>query len=345
MAKERMRVLPGFLLMLICPCMGLSEEAEPAKFVEVPATGNAKFTPTKEENTVPKRYRQTAHEFTFETEFERTSGPVRITKVRFPSPVKTDVEVNNTVHAQYFQPEGEGPFPGVVVLHILGGDFALSQMIANGLARRGVAALFVKMPYYGERRPKGVRRRMLSPDLNETVAGMTQAVLDIRRAATWLEHRPEVDGKQLGVMGISLGGIMSCLSASAEPRFQKVAMYLAGGNMHSAIWDSEISEIQSYREQWKAAGETRESFIKKMADVDPITHARCLKNRKILMVNAKNDEVIPKECTVALWEKIGNPAEIIWLDAGHYSAILYIVGEMERLGRFFGPDQEGEKGK
>ena len=324
------------LLLMVCVQPALS--AEPAEeFAPVPKDGQAKFSPTKNETAVPKRYQQAAHSFSFETEYERESGPVKIYKVRFPSPVKSNSEVNNTVHAQYFQPKGKGPFPGVVVLHILGGDFALSQMISNGLARKGVAALFVKMPYYGERRPKGARRRMLSPDLDETVTGMTQAVLDIRRAATWLEHRREVDAKQLGVMGISLGGIMSGLSAAAEPRFKKVAMYLAGGNLHAAIWDSGISEVKPYRERWLAAGETRESFIKKMEDVDPITYAPKLRNREILMVNAKEDEVIPAKCTIALWEKIGTKQKIIWLDCGHYSAALYIIGEMERLAKFFQP--------
>ncbi len=317
------------------PLGGVSEEPNEPRFVSLPKTGEAKFTPTKAENTVPKRYQQTSQQFTFETEFERNSGPVRIFKVRFPSFIKSKSEINNTVHAQYFQPEGKGPFPAVVMLHILGGDFTLSQMISNGLARRKVAVLFVKMPYYGERRPKGVRRRMLSPDLDETIEGMTQAVFDIRRAATWLEHRPEVDAQQLGVIGISLGGIMSGLSAAAEPRFQKVAMYLAGGNLHSAIWDSQIPEVRGFKSKWQAAGETRESFIKKMEDVDPITHAHKLKTRKVLMVNAKNDEVIPRDCTVALWKKIGTKQEIIWLDAGHYSAALFLVGEMERMSRFF----------
>ena len=186
---------------------------------------------------------------------------------------------------------------------------------------------------------------MLSPNLDETVAGMTQAVLDIRRAATWLEDRPEVNGEDMGVMGISLGGIMSGLSAAAEPRFKKVAMYLAGGNLHSAIWDSRLSELKDQQAQWKAAGETRETFIKKMAEVDPITFAQCLKDRDVLMVNAKNDEVIPRECTVALWKKIGTAREIVWLDAGHYSAAWYIVGEMERLGRFFQPGAAAETRK
>lgn len=329
-----------WLLLMGFPVIGTAADAELGGFNPIPESGQIQFEPTKRESTVPKRYRQQPHKFSFETDFERTSGPVKIYKVRFPSPVKSEVEVNNTVHAQYFQPQGEGPFPGVVVLHILGGDFALSQMISNGLARRGVAALFVKMPYYGERRPQGSRRRMISPNLDETLAGMTQAVLDIRRAATWLEHREEVDANELGVMGISLGGIMSGLCAGVEPRFQKVAMYLAGGNLHAAMWDSGISEIQRYQAEWKAAGETRESFIKKMADVDPITFAPRLKDRDVLMVNASKDEVIPRACTVALWERIGTKREIIWLEAGHYSAALYIIGEMERLGRFFQPNSD-----
>ena len=58
---------------------------------------------------------------------------------------------------------------------------------------------------------------------------MTQAVLDIRRGAAWLAARPEVDSEQLGITGISLGGIMSALGASGEPRLKNVAVFLGGG--------------------------------------------------------------------------------------------------------------------
>ncbi len=50
------------------------------------------------------------------------------------------------------------------MLHILGADFALSRYLAARLADRGVAAMFVKLPYYGERRPAG-DKRFLSPDI------------------------------------------------------------------------------------------------------------------------------------------------------------------------------------
>jgi dienelactone hydrolase len=260
---------------------------------------------------------------------------VRVYKVRFPSPVETDIDVNNTVYAEYYQPAGAGPFPGCVVLHILGGEFPLSQMVANALARKGVAALFVKMPYYGERRAKDSPRRMISRDPHETVEGMTQAVLDIRRAAAWLGARPDVDEDRLGVTGISLGGIMSALSAAAEPRFRKVAIYLGGGQLAEALWALEHEDAEEFRAKWVADGGTRESFVKTLQPVDPVTYAHLLKDREVLMVAARHDEVIPPASTLALWRAIGTQPELVWLDAGHISAALYLYGEMQRLGRFF----------
>ena len=79
-----------------------------------------------------------------------------VSKLRFPSLIETPDPENNTVHAEYFAPVGFGPGrPGVIVLHILGADFPLSRYMAARMADRGIAALFVKLPYYGERRPPG----------------------------------------------------------------------------------------------------------------------------------------------------------------------------------------------
>ena len=65
------------------------------------------------------------------------------------------------------------------------------------------------------------------------------------------------------------------------------------------------------------------------------THGRLLKDRDVLMVNAKNDELIPTAATMALWESIGTRPELVWLDAGHITAAAYLPGEMVRLQKFF----------
>ena len=151
------------------------------------------------------------------------SDEVNVAWLTFPSPVHTPCEANNTVHCEYYCPTSPGKHPACIVLHILGGDFPLSRTFANALAHRGVAALFVIMPYYGPRRDPDSPVRMVSSDPEQTVRGMIQAVKDIRSAAAWLGEQPEVDPQQLGIFGISLGGITASLAAEAEPRLREFA--------------------------------------------------------------------------------------------------------------------------
>ena len=327
------RLLAALLIAVVATQHARSEEAR--LFVEVPEQSSIEFTPAENEKSVPPQFRLTSHRFDADAELLRESGAMRVHVVTFPSPVETAIEENNTVHAEYFQPAGKGPFPAVVVLHILGGEFPLSQTVASALARARVAALFVKMPYYGERRSAKSSRRMISRDPRETVEGMTQAVLDVRRAAAWLSSRPEVDQQRLGVTGISLGGIMSSLSAAGEPRFRKVANYLGGGQLAEHLWAKDHPDAEAFRREWLAMGQTRESFIKTLDPVDPVTHGALLKDRDVLMVAAKNDEIIPPAATIALWESIEKRPELVWLDAGHITAAKFLPGEMGRLAGFF----------
>ena len=317
------------------PAATLPAGEMPPEFVTLPAKSLVRFRPTEAERQVPERFRLPPHEFSAQAISERETVSTRVFRVTFPSPVATSIPEHPAVHAKYFQPSGAGPFPGVVVLHILGGDFFLSETIAQHLAQHGIAALFVKMPHYGERRPKGSKVRMISDDTPGTVAHMTQAVLDIRRAAAFLATRPEIDAQQLGITGISLGGIMSALAGAAEPRFGHVAIYLAGGNFAQFIWNSDKPQAIAFRQQWLSMGETRESFLQLLAPVDPVTHGNLLQGRKVLMVCAEHDEVISPAHGRALFEAIGREPMLIWLNAGHISALYYLPRELVRLDLFF----------
>lgn len=307
--------------------------------VPPPRTGEVAYEPAAQEEIVPEHFRVEPHTFTFEQTFVPTvSKVIEISEVTFPSPVQTEYENNNTVHAEYFRPlETTGPVPGVVVLHILGGDFDLSRLVARHLAYNGVAALFVKLPHYGPRATPGSGVEMISPDIDNTVASMTQAVQDIRVAGQWLAAQPEVDENQLGITGISLGGITSALASTAEPRFKKIGLMLAGGDFPKMAWESTL--VEDIREQWIAAGGDLESLREAMRPVDPITHAANVQGRQILMLNAKNDDVVPPACTEALWEAFGQP-EIVWWSADHYSVGRFIFDAVAALTRFFQPGED-----
>ena len=320
-----------YFSLLVC---GLARAHHPPSVT----SGTVEFVPTDSEPTVAERFRQTRHTFTWES---RRMTPVStnfdVYDVTFPSPVKTPVEVNNTVHCEYYQPTKPGPRPAVIVLHILGGDFPLSRLFCNSLAQHGVAALFVKMPYYGPRRDPKSPTRMVSTDPKATVAGMTQAVLDIRRATAWLAARPEVDPDQLGIFGISLGGITSSLAAANEPRLQNVCMLLAGGDVGRVAWES--LQVRGIKEKWLAGGGTREEFIELMKQVDPVTYAASARGKRIMMLNATNDEVIPRACTDALWKALGEP-EIHFYSGGHYSVVRHIFSALNRVPLFFAASEK-----
>jgi len=299
--------------------------------------GSAKFQPatTAAEMQVAARFRLPEHEFNYEMKKLNVElSNHDIWDVTFPSPVVTSFECNNTVHCEYYRPRGAGKKPAVIVLHILGGDFALSRLFAGSLAQRGVAALFVKMPYYGPRRPEGVNRRMISASPEETVAGMTQAVLDIRQATGWLMSRPEIDSEQLGIFGISLGGITGTLAASSEPRIKNVCVLLAGGDLGRIAW--EAREFRRERQKLIEAGHTLADFRTAVEPIEILNHAPNCRGRRILMLNAESDEVIPKPCTEALWQAFDKP-ELVWYSGGHYSVLMHFLNARGRVQDFFDP--------
>jgi cephalosporin-C deacetylase-like acetyl esterase len=133
-------------------------------------------------------------------------------------------------------------------------------------------------------------------------------------------------------MGISLGGITAALTTGIEPRITKACFILAGGDMGQVAWES--TEMTELRERWTAAGHTKEELFAIMRPVDPVTYARPVPGRKILMLNASQDEVVPPSCTKALWRAFGEP-EIVWWDAGHYTAVRYLFSGAARAVEFF----------
>jgi dienelactone hydrolase len=296
--------------------------------------GTAKFRLVGDQKGVPQRYRLSEH--TFEWQMEQTlelpSTGVTVHHLRFPSPVTTEHKENNTVHAEYYRPKGDGPFPAVIVLDVTAGDQNLSRIIATHLANNGIAGLFVQMAYYGPRRPPGSSLRLLSPNLPQTLAAIRQTVLDIRRASAWLENRPELDPKRLGILGTSLGSFIGTLAAEMEPRLGHVAVLLGGGGLVDAYYNDPRGA--AFRKVYEALGGTKEKMKAVIAPVDPLTCAANLKDRKVLILAAKRDDIVPPKAAEALWEATGKQ-KIVWYNCTHYGAVWYLLPALNHIVEHF----------
>jgi dienelactone hydrolase len=296
--------------------------------------GTVRFRLVGKQDGIPQQYRLDEHTFDYEMEpkAELPSTGITIWHVRFPSPVTTEHRENNTVHAEYYRPRGEGRFPAVIVLDITAGDQNLSRIIATHLANNGIAAMFVQMAYYGPRRPAGSSLRLLSPDVPQTLAAIRQTVLDLRRASAWLESRPEIDGSKLGILGTSLGSFIGTLTAEMEPRLSRVAVLLGGGGLVDAYYDDPRGA--PLRKLYESLGGSKDRAKEIIAPVDPLTYAANLKDRPVLILAAKRDDIVPPRSAEALWEATGKQ-KIVWYNCTHYGAVLYIIPALDQIAKHF----------
>ena len=259
---------------------------------------------------------------------------IEMFEVRFPSPVKSPYPENNTVYAEYYRPKNaKGPIPCVVVLDILAGNQKLPEVVCQHLAQNGIGGLFVQMAYYGPRRPRRRVGSLLSTDIGHTMEAVRQTVLDLRCAAAWMEARPEIDKDRLGIMGISLGSFMAALAAEMEPtlwpggdpsgrrRLRRCLLGRSSGRLRSQVFRT----FRRHQANHRGCSRSRRS----------LTCAERLKTRKLLMVAAKNDEIVPPRMAENLWNATGRQ-QIVWLNAGHYTAILYLPAGLKDITELFG---------
>jgi dienelactone hydrolase len=300
-----------------------------------PDKGTVQFKPVGDQKDMPQRYRLAARSFDFEMEW-KADLPIcdaALYTLKFPSAVESPHVENNTVYAEYYRPSGDGPFPAVIVLDITGGDQSISRLIGMHLARHRIAGLFVQMAYYGPRRPPGSNLRLVSTDLVQTMDAIRQTVLDLRLAAAWMESRPELDAKRLGILGTSLGSFMAALTSEMEPKLGRVALLLGGGGLVDGYYDH--PKAAPYRKVFESLGGTKEMIARAIAPVDPITRADRLKDRKLLMLAGKRDDIVPPSMAQALWEASGKQ-KIVWYDCTHYGAAVYYADAMEEVVAHFG---------
>lgn len=102
-------------------------------------------------------------------------------------------------------------------------DFALQ------CADHGFAALAVEPVGFGHRRDEAARKRGRGASSCMPAAGaallLGQCMIgwrlwDIIRSVDYLESRPEIDSRRIGLMGISGGGMMTLFGAALEPRIR-----------------------------------------------------------------------------------------------------------------------------
>ena len=281
-----------------------------------------------------KRYRLPREEFQWRAALKANSRDFAIYELQFPSPVETPYVQNNTVHCEYYRVHGSQARAAVVVLHILDGRFVVARLVCTTLASAGTDALMLKLPFYGERRPPGVKRAVMDPTLFQQL--IVQGVADVRRASALLAGLEHVPDDQVGVCGVSLGGFIAAVTAGVDGHYERAAFVLAGGGLYDVLTKGQ-KETAAIGHHFKEAGIEGEDLAELLHPIDPLTFARRLKPCKVLMINVTGDEVIPAEAAQALATAAG-VEDIVWYPGtSHTSLIIYAMDALQRVSTLFAP--------
>jgi hypothetical protein len=136
----------------------------------------------------------------------------------FTSPVDTPYPENNHVKAKWFPARNQNR-KAVVVLPHWNAKLPQHNALCAGIARLGISALRLSIPYHDSRMPAGLQRAdyAVSSNICRTIDATRQAVIDTRACFDWLEQQ---GFRQLGIVGTSLGSCFAFLAAAHDSRIR-----------------------------------------------------------------------------------------------------------------------------
>ena len=239
--------------------------------------------------------------------------------LRFPSALVTPHQNNNVVVGRWFPSKEHASGRAVIVLPQWnsdpGGHIGLSRL----LARFGISALRLSLPYHDSRMPPELTRAdyIVSSNIARTVQVCRQAVLDTRRAIDWLSSQ---GFERIGILGTSLGSCLAMLTSAHEPRIRAQALNHVSPWFADVVWrglstrhvraglDGHI-DLEQLRTLWRP--------------ISPFSYLDRVATAKTLLVYARYDLTFPVDLSqhlVAEFARRGIAHEVATLPCGHYSS-------------------------
>jgi len=226
--------------------------------------------------------------------------------------------------------------PAFIVLHGFIGskDKSHAELMARLLEGFGYAVL--RFDFRGCGRSEGRRGYVLCHD----------QVADAKNALNWLAERPEVDPKRIAVIGHSFGAAVACYAGAVDQRFAAVVSSCGWGHGERKFrgqhpgeaWQKFIGMLEANRAHKEKTGEAltvprfdvvpMQEHLRKnlspnalmevsadtaqsMFDFKAEEVVHWISPRPVLFLHGADDTVTPTEQSIRLWEKAGQPKDLV----------------------------------
>ena len=149
------------------------------------------------------------------------------------------------------RPDGDGPFPGVVVIHEIFGLNENIKDIANRFANEGYVALAVDL--FAERNRAICMFRIMGGMLFSSLNN--GSLNELKAALSFLAEQPGVDAARVGAIGFCMGGGFAIAWACTDDRLKAIAPYYGGNPRPLEAVARACPVVGSYPEKDFTAGQ------------------------------------------------------------------------------------------
>ncbi len=216
-----------------------------------------------------------------------------------------------TVHLTVRRPAVEDTLPRRLFF-ILGGQQrgrAAGRLIGDTY---GYVFASLEYPFEGNDRAKGLALVGELPAIRRALYDTPPAVL---LALDYLLTRPDVDPARVELLGASFGAPFAVIAAALDPRVSRLWIPHGGGEPYTLIAHNLRKEIPFAPARAAVAGIA--SIVASGPRLAPERWVGRVAPRPVILLNASEDEMIPRRSVEALWAATREPREQIWLPGQH----------------------------
>ncbi|HET8771247.1 MAG TPA: alpha/beta hydrolase [Gemmatimonadaceae bacterium] len=177
---------------------------------------------------------------------------------------------------------------------------------------RGNIFASLEYPFEGDADADGFALVRQVPEIRQALFDTPPAVM---LALDYLLSRPDVDTTRVELVGASFGAPFAVIAAALDPRVTRLWLAHGGGEPYELIKRGLEPEIDNGILRTMVAGAA--NLIASGPRLAPEEWIGRVAPRPVVMLNAEDDERIPRRSAEVLWEAAREPKEMIWLPGMH----------------------------
>jgi hypothetical protein len=201
------------------------------------------------------------------------------------------------------------PHPAVL---LLGGQRTGRDAVKLIPDTLGTIVAAVSYPYRGNRDAQGPALFLQLPKMQQGILDTPPAVM---LALDYLFELPEVDHDRVEIAGVSLGAFLISVPGAMDTRVRRVWVIHGAGQPKAVLEHGLQAHVGS-----AAIRKSLASFLSRVvcgSHLAPERWVGKISPREVIVVNALDDEALPRDSIEILHRSLGQPSEVIWRPGQH----------------------------